>query len=355
MGFYLKKSISFGGLRFNFSKSGVGVSAGFKGLRLGTGPRGNYVHMGRGGLYYRASLGHNRNAFKDQRTNRPQPPLPQQVDDGLCFQEIESADTELLTDTTSKEIIEDINTKLKKWPFWPFCLLVAFGGSGGYIVGAIISALICFIIDSRRRKTFIFYDIDEEMQEKIQLFYDSFAGIASCSMVWHVSEQADVRKIKKCHAGASSLIKVTSIKIKYGTPSFIKTNVLVPHVSVGKQILYFFPDKLFICEKKSVAAMDYNTLTIDACNQQVIEANRRPDDGTIVGKTWLYLNKNGSPDRRFKDNRQIPIYNYSRINFTSSTGLNEEIQTSKQNVGIDFKSAFTAYLQSNALAIPTPA
>ena len=164
MGFYIKKSISFGGLRFNFSKSGVGVSAGFKGLRLGTGPRGNYVHMGRGGLYYRASLGHNRTALKDQTINRPQQPLAQQVDDGLCFQEIESADTELLTDTTSKEIIEDINTKLKKWQFWPFCLLVAFGGSAEYIVGAIVAALICFMIDNHRRKTFIVYDIDEEIE-----------------------------------------------------------------------------------------------------------------------------------------------------------------------------------------------
>ena len=57
MGFYFRKSINFGGLRFNFSKSGMGVSTGFKGFRIGTGPRGNYVHMGRNGLYYRASLG----------------------------------------------------------------------------------------------------------------------------------------------------------------------------------------------------------------------------------------------------------------------------------------------------------
>ena len=56
MGFYLRKSISVGPLRFNLSKSGVGVSAGIKGLRFGVGPRGNYVHMGRGGLYYRATL-----------------------------------------------------------------------------------------------------------------------------------------------------------------------------------------------------------------------------------------------------------------------------------------------------------
>jgi hypothetical protein len=35
-------------------KSGLGVSAGVPGFRVGTGPRGNYVHMGRHGVYCRA-------------------------------------------------------------------------------------------------------------------------------------------------------------------------------------------------------------------------------------------------------------------------------------------------------------
>ncbi|MFD2423467.1 DUF4236 domain-containing protein [Ralstonia solanacearum] len=49
MGFYVRQSVKVGPLRFNFSKSGVGVSTGVKGIRIGTGPRGNYIHMGRGG------------------------------------------------------------------------------------------------------------------------------------------------------------------------------------------------------------------------------------------------------------------------------------------------------------------
>lgn len=39
MGFYFRKSVNLGGLRFNLSKSGVGVSTGFKGFRIGSGPR----------------------------------------------------------------------------------------------------------------------------------------------------------------------------------------------------------------------------------------------------------------------------------------------------------------------------
>jgi hypothetical protein len=56
MSFYIKKSIRVGPMRFNLSKSGVGASIGIKGLRFGTGPRGNYIHIGAGGVYYRASL-----------------------------------------------------------------------------------------------------------------------------------------------------------------------------------------------------------------------------------------------------------------------------------------------------------
>ena len=57
MSWYLKKSFRFGPIRFNLSKSGIGVSGGVKGFRVGTGPSGPYVHAGRGGIYYRKSLG----------------------------------------------------------------------------------------------------------------------------------------------------------------------------------------------------------------------------------------------------------------------------------------------------------
>jgi hypothetical protein len=56
MGWYLRKSLKLGPLRFNLSKSGVGTSIGVKGLRVGTGPKGAYLHGGRGGLYFRERL-----------------------------------------------------------------------------------------------------------------------------------------------------------------------------------------------------------------------------------------------------------------------------------------------------------
>lgn len=56
MGLYLRKSFRAGPVRFNLSKSGLGLSGGIKGARVGVGPRGTYVHAGRHGLYYRKHL-----------------------------------------------------------------------------------------------------------------------------------------------------------------------------------------------------------------------------------------------------------------------------------------------------------
>ena len=57
MGFYIRKSLSFGPIRLNFSKSGVGISAGVRGARVGVNSRGKrYIHAGRHGIYYRRML-----------------------------------------------------------------------------------------------------------------------------------------------------------------------------------------------------------------------------------------------------------------------------------------------------------
>lgn len=71
MAWYLRKSFRIGPVRINLSRSGIGMSTGVRGLRVGTGPRGPYVAGGRGGLYFRQSLGRSR------RRSRPaSPPTP---------------------------------------------------------------------------------------------------------------------------------------------------------------------------------------------------------------------------------------------------------------------------------------
>lgn len=69
MATYLRKSFAFGPFRINLSKSGLGISFGVTGFRVGTGPRGPYVHAGRGGLYFKKSLKQKNEDFENENMN----------------------------------------------------------------------------------------------------------------------------------------------------------------------------------------------------------------------------------------------------------------------------------------------
>lgn len=43
----------------------------------------------------------------------------------------------------------------------------------------------------------------------------------------------------------------------------------------------------------------------------------------LIGSTWQYVNKSGGPDRRFKNNRQLPIVEYGRLTLGDGQHLDQ--------------------------------
>ena len=352
MGFYIRKAISVGPFRFNLSKSGVGVSAGVKGLRFGTGPRGNYVHMGRGGLYYIKTLpsgsteGNNQShssAFQQSSTEIEHEPL----------KEIESAHITQMVDSSSADLVAEMNNKRKKVKIWPFIAtfggiltFVAFKNSETPILALVIAAvtialtIFASLKDSLRKTTVLFFELEPEIETLYQKLHDSFGQLSSSSSKWHVEAEGAV-KDRKRNAGATSVIERTLISLGLGNPPYVKTNVSVPSIPVGKQTLYFFPDKVLIFEPNGVGAVSYPNLRISVESTRFIEDGSVPRDAKVVDRTWKYVNKRGGPDKRFKDNRELPIALYEDLNFTSDTGLNERIEISRVGFGEDFSSAIS--------------
>ena len=357
MGFYIRKAISVGPFRFNLSKSGVGVSAGVKGLRFGTGPRGNYVHMGRGGLYYRKTLP----SGSTERNIQSHSPALQQSNTEIehePLKEIESAHITQMVDSSSADLVAEMNDKRKKIRIWPFIAIfgailtfVAFKNSETPILALVIAAvtialtIFASIKDSLRKTTVLFFELEPEIEVLYQKLHDSFGQLSSSSSKWHVEAEGAV-KDRKRNAGATSVIKRTSISLGLGNPPYVKTNVSVPSIPVGKQTLYFFPDKVLIFEPNGVGAVSYPNLRISVESTRFIEDGSVPRDAKVVDRTWKYVNKRGGPDKRFKDNRELPIALYEDLNFTSDTGLNERIEISRVGFGESFSSAIIMLAKS---------
>ncbi len=65
MGLFFRKGFHIGPFRINFSKSGIGISLGVPGLRVGSGPQGSYVRAEKFGFGFRKNLKNKFSVKKD--------------------------------------------------------------------------------------------------------------------------------------------------------------------------------------------------------------------------------------------------------------------------------------------------
>lgn len=371
MGFYIRKSISAGPFRFNLSGSGIGMSVGVKGFRVGTGPRGNYVHMGRGGLYYRASL----NGPRPRRAGRSSTPTatvtrpPSGPGYGPTVQ-VETGDVAEMRPANGSDIIADINEKNRAVRSMPFVLgaggllsLMILGQPGAQSLGfvALVLTGIVTVISARwdqgRKTSVIMYDLDEHSLAVFKQFAEEFEKAARASHIWNIDTAQATSDLKR-NAGASSLLSRVRASFTYSVPPVVKTNISVPAMLGGKNKLFFFPDVVLIADGKAIGAASYDQISIYWNTTVFIEEERVPRDSDVVGETWRFVNKDGGPDRRFNNNRRIPKVLYQQLGLRGPSGFQKVLHLSKVEDRSSFDKAFDALtglvsgLKQRALAAP---
>src|SRR6267142_2384053 len=137
MGFFFRKSINLGPIRVNFSKSGIGISAGMKGARISAGPRGTYVHAGRDRFYYSQRISR---SSKGQHQPFPQPQVQWQTpasNTKTSTYVIETADVSNLVETSSAELLNQINSNANQTRFAPLAVIATLALTGLIFLGVL--------------------------------------------------------------------------------------------------------------------------------------------------------------------------------------------------------------------------
>ncbi len=332
MSFYVRKSVKAGPFRFNLSKSGVGVSAGVPGFRVGTGPRGNYVRVGRNGVFYRSTQ---RNGATPQADWTPPPPAP--VAEVLLEDVTGASATELIT-SESGEIVQQLNEAASRWRWFPWALgLLVIVLLAQPVIGAVlllpgIPGLAWIWFNDKSRRTVVaFYDVNDEATPWFQEIVNALEGLAENGGIWRVNASGNVKSSYqyKVNAGATTIVSRSGAKVSLQPPAILATNIAVPTVTAGSAALLFLPDRLLVKDAKRFSDVAYTDLEIKADPLRFTESGRVPGDSQQVDTTWQYVNVRGGPDRRFKDNRQYPVMLYGELVLRSTTGLHWELQCSR--------------------------
>ena len=160
--------------------------------------------------------------------------------------------------------------------------------------------------------------------------------------IWDVLSSVGIDRAKE-RSAASLAIKRTPVAlstVKDGVVAGDQTGLRFQNANGAD--LDFFPGFLLMRDRGAAdyALIDIRDVRIEARPVQFIEEEALPGDATVVDYAWAKSNRDGSPDRRFRDNRQIPVARYGALHFSTATGLEEAYHVSDCDKALSFGSAF---------------
>jgi hypothetical protein len=144
--------------------------------------------------------------------------------------------------------------------------------------------------------------------------------------LWHINGQ---QSIDEAHFRASynSVLNRSAAKFSHGWPDFLPkekglTDISVPLIkSEDGFAIYFFPFFVAIEIDHEFGLLSPLNVTIKQIEHSFSVIEESPPGGVrITDYTYKYINKDGSPDLRFKDNPKLPIVSYDVIEISISDG-----------------------------------
>lgn len=304
MGVRFRKSINLGkGFRVNMSKSGPGFSWGGKGFRVTKKANGGFrttAYIPGTGLSYQKDFsnplkGDNKKAKKSGDKFAEKVTDIEERDFGLDFKNLKS--------TGLKDVLDQAGYKypLRKLGLLVFILGIVLTFVNPILVIVAIAGAIMYFY-KKTSPVEIEYDFEDGASEEYDLTNKLLAGILESDKVWLVDGLlADDDR--------STITARKELKIKEGLAGDLSTNVKVYSLVAGDLTLSFLPDALLINKNGVNKAIDYKDLQVDLRSENFLE-EEKVADATLIDKTYLHSNKDGSPDKRYKDNPEVNLVEY---------------------------------------------
>lgn len=346
MPFYIKKSAKIGLFRFNLSKSGIGTSVGVKGFRVGVRPDGSsYMHAGRNGLYFREELGSSKNFHE--------------ISDGNACDMLDNdknLDVRVFSSPGKKVLIEEIEKINKFWrrdlialSMLVLSLLILFNLAFEYKnlllpLAGILGAIVVFFIhkaEVKRRLINIEYEF-EDNSVFCNKVINAFDMIKRCLDI--KAEKLSGPLVELCERKRNSTIISTLdtrfVNLYEALPQCVKSNILFQCVDINGMKLYFMPDGVLVDCFGKWAALEYKDVVVSSNYKSHCPLDSPPADTVIIQRSWRHSNSDGSPDLRFKNNRQFIVCRYGELTISSPKVFSATILLSNGEAAMRFGRCF---------------
>lgn len=355
---FRRKAKLFPGVFLNFSKSGISTTIGIPGASVNIGSNGAFLNTGipGTGIYDRKKIGFSSKDYKLKETQIPK---------NINYIKSESAETitseglEGLKETLSDcyrertELIEEIKAQRKRNIRANIFLFISYF----FIIGFFIKWFKKYTNQNKEELLYLqnqlqncFVKLDHNIDPKLETTYQnlrsSFEKLTKCEKIWDMTSIVPVDRYATRSAASTSLTRQV-VKFSFSGLDIIKSKydaMFLQNVNGGN--IYIYPAFLVIVDDKNFGLVDIREIDFNSKLQKFVEEEDVPSDALIIDRTWAKVNKNGSPDKRFNNNYQIPICLYGQLEMKSTSGLYETYAFSNYEAFNSFASYLDEYKNS---------
>jgi hypothetical protein len=172
----------------------------------------------------------------------------------------------------------------------------------------------------------------------------AFETLRNSTAIWDItSDRHGDRVIERSYA--SRTIMRQPVTLDYAATDLVRfAGRAMRFGNVNGEAILAYPGIVLMPRADGAFALiDLREIKLEFAATQFVEDEAVPPDSQVVHYTWAKVNKDGSPDRRFRGNYQIPVCLYGRLMFSSPGGVQEEYQFSNVHAAGEFARAFEAY------------
>lgn len=197
--------------------------------------------------------------------------------------------------------------------------------------------------DLQRCKVEIEIELAGNLEAAFGALYHAYSQVQQSDRIWDITTSQKIDRVA-LRTTADHVVDRKPVEFGKSNLDIVSCDYEALHLqNANGADLYIYPLFIVMRDEREIALIDLRDVELHYSQSGFVEEETVPEDAEIVSHTWAKANKDGSRDKRYKDNYQIPVVRYGQIHLDTKQGLNEVYMVSNADALLEFVSIFDDY------------
>lgn len=262
----------------------------------------------------------------------------------------------------TKDKLQQVNDRSAKTRIWPLAVI----GAGALALATVTAVLAPYpmalaptvllagaagvwVAHARERRrgtvSLDYTGLEGEMGVRFSTVQRACEDLAASEKIWRLAERR--KPPLKAAAGAMGPERERATVGRLETPG-IRASVPIWGVEAGGQKILFFPETVVLYRRERYETVPYGAFEVAFSSERFPEEDVLPREAEVTGRTWRYTRPDGSRDRRYADNPELPLVLYGLLEVGGPSGTYARLQVSDRSAASRFADTFAEFRPAKA-------